>query len=401
MIIDKDRMLDFQRFASGLASAAKGVGRLSSESPESSFCCAWLVTPDLIVAPDFAVNAGRHVKSAAKYFFYLTSATGKLTRIEALALQAPAANVYSRPGDAKAVLLRLKKPVKRGVLPLEMRSIQEMDQLYVLHFPAGRPRMQISLGKLNQVDDATLHFDADTEAGSGGAPILDIYGTVIGMHVGRGERLNIALKLDSMLRHWRSMPEWPEIAAWHRIALLTDTDEAPSAVAASRGVPMAQSSDTGVAASSPSPAADGFLTREALLWTNDPAELSEEEKKQLLPLVVNVQAPVWSLRTDERLKIIRSAGGLQALRTARREGGPDHPAQKVIDRILAGGPFTMEEISDAALSYWLQIVRWFTDVLPDLPAPAEISREMEKRRTRSKLMLLAGNDFRGRETELK
>ena len=423
MIIDKDRMLDFHRFASGLQTAARGVGRLSTGSPESSFCCAWLVTPDLIVAPDFAVNVGRLVKTAAKYFFYLTSATGKVSRIEALVLQAPIAKVNPRPGDAKGILLRLKKPVKRGVLSLEMHSLREDDQLYVLHYPAGYADLQLSIGKVNELDNATFHFDADTQSGSGGAPILDIYGTVIGMHVGRGERLNIALKLDDMLRFWQHLPEWKEIAAWHRIALLTGPDEADGAASSagpgtlppspgaqaypsSPAVPypntsaMAPYPSPATASSSPSPAADGFLIREALLWTSDPAEIPEENKKQLLPLVVNVEAPVWSLRTDERLKIIRSVGALQVLRAARGKGGPDHPAQKVIDRILEGGPFKMEEISDAVLPYWLQIVRWFTDVLPDLPAPAEISREMEKRRTRSRLTLVAGADFRGRQKEL-
>ena len=90
------------------------------------------------------------------------------------------------------------------------------------------------------------------------------------------------------------------------------------------------------------------------------------------------------------------------LREARGHDEADRgdTGQQVIDRILAGPPYELAAIEEAALPYWLQAVRWFADVVPGLPTPAAVNRTLERRRMRSRLRSLAGSDFLGREAEL-
>ena len=88
------------------------------------------------------------------------------------------------------------------------------------------------------------------------------------------------------------------------------------------------------------------------------------------------------------------------LRRARGHEDSDDPGQRVIDRILGGPPYRLDEVEDTALPYWLQAVRWFSDVVPSLPTPADVNRTHERRRVRSRLLGIAGPDFRGRAEEL-
>jgi hypothetical protein len=97
--------------------------------------------------------------------------------------------------------------------------------------------------------------------------------------------------------------------------------------------------------------------------------------------------------------LLRSAT-LDALRAARGTGDEKEPGQQVIDRILAGPPYAVTDLAEAALPYWLQAVRWFTSAIPDLPAPATIHRTLARRRIRSRLEEISGPGFRGRADEL-
>jgi hypothetical protein len=90
---------------------------------------------------------------------------------------------------------------------------------------------------------------------------------------------------------------------------------------------------------------------------------------------------------------------MENLRRARGSRRSDDPAQAVVDRILAGPPYPIDEITEQALPYWLQAVRWFDGVAPGLPTPAALNRSLERRRIRSRLgQVVTG--FRGRRAEL-
>ena len=77
------------------------------------------------------------------------------------------------------------------------------------------------------------------------------------------------------------------------------------------------------------------------------------------------------------------------------------PHQVAIDAILEGPPFNLSEIAEDQLPYWLQAVRWFAGVVPERPTAGEIAWRLEKLRIRSRLRIVAGDDFRGRVDEVK
>lgn len=142
------------------------------------------------------------------------------------------------------------------------------------------------------------------------------------------------------------------------------------------------------------------LTPYAVRWSFNPGTLAEGLVEQVRPLVSDANATSWVLRAAERQRLIRAAGSLEALRVARGREAITGLRQEVLDRILAGPPYPLAEIPDAKLPYWLQAVRWFSELLPDLPAPLSISRAMERRRQRTLIHNLVGSELRGREQEL-
>jgi hypothetical protein len=206
------------------------------------------------------------------------------------------------------------------------------------------------------------------------------------MHTGSGgltaeEKHNTGRPLAAMLASLHGSPEWPEIAGHHRLA---DVDAMRRA--------LDEPGET--------PAAGGELLEAAVRWSFDPDRLPAATVAQLQPLVAQPAADRWVLPAGSRMAAVRSAGSLDALRAARGDERVPGPGQAVIDRILAGPPYSLDEVEESALPYWLQATRWFADVEPALPSPEEVSRALARRRVRSRLEQIGGAGFRGRAEEL-
>jgi hypothetical protein len=267
----------------------------------------------------------------------------------------------------------------------------------------------LSVGRIAGIDGAHLHYDADTLPGSAGGPIFDQEWRVIGMHVlaDAPRRVNVGLTRASMLDAIKTSSAWYQIAEQHRLANVSAARQAPKPAVRDRPrVPVAAGvpppTETAKAGETELPAHEGaVLLRAAVSSSFDPAALSEDDAARLRAMVVDSSNPRWVLRPAERERIIRSATSVAQLRSQQDAASDGDPAQQSIDRILAGPPYDLDEMPEDVLSWWIQAVGWFGPVISGLPTPAEVTRVLERKRARSRLVRIAGPGFKRREKELK
>lgn len=382
------QMFDAAAFAARLSRATRGVMRLRRHGSDiagfTSATC-WLITADLVIAPAYAVSTDED----AAY----TCLIGE-TEMHARLVYRSAADAEQAPA-----LLRLPdRPAGLEALPLSTREGSAGAHIFLVHHARARPEAALSIGALSDATGERLRYVADSEPGSGGAPVFGGAWTVIGMHmVSRMDGGRVAsegVSISAILAALRDSPVWAEIAEHHRLA---DVDAASRAVRGEGNVAQELTTTTLEGERETlSPAALSAAVR----WSFDPETLTAQERAQVEPLVVEPTARRWILSPAARTQALRSAGSLDALRLARGPGRARDTGQAVIDDILAGPPYRLDGVSEGELSFWLQATRWFADVVPGLPTPSVVHRSLERRRVRSRLELVGGQGFRGRDAEL-
>ncbi len=363
--------IDLERFQMALRQAARGVLRCNWERDStSSMGTAWCITDDLVVVPLYLTAA----PSSAKIM--LRGVEGEYS-----------ATIVERTGIdevADVAVLRLDRPIEGAGMPLAMEQPLARTSVWMVHYPRGNPRAMYSFGSIVEISETaeTLMHDVSSEPGSGGAPLLDLHGRVVGVHIGQNfdRRLNTAPMISVWLRRLRPTAVWQEIADYHRLLLpdpsLTTVGPAPQ----------------------PSPLR---LLRFAVQSRFDPSLLAEEERAAVKPHVVDANAPVWTLDAAARRSALEAAGAVEAMLAARGSEPASQPGQAVIDRILRGPPLDLWSEPLAALPQWQQALRWFAGLVPDLPTPAAVQRVLMQRRARERFRKLAGATFRGRADELR
>jgi hypothetical protein len=374
-------------FAEGLQKAARGILRVTAfagpdeSSTRTTIVTAWLITDTLAVLPDYGVSLTSSTDGSPRFSCRTGALPGR--EIEADLIW----NVPGSMDGSKPALLRLKTPLSGAALSLGFTSAVVGEQVFVLQYTADGDRPKLSVGDLTGIEGLGLQHIASTEAGAGGAPIFRADGwNVIGMHVQSNTTLQVneGLAIEPLLDALRASPFWSEIAQHQNIvdvaAVRQDLESGRSKTAA--------------------PERKTSLMATAVHWDFDPEAIPEDARGTVVPLVIDPSAERWSLRANDRLRLIRSAGSLDALREARGTAVLDTPGQQVIDQILKGPPYALDQIEEEALPYWLQAVRWFADVAPGLPTAGEVNRALKQRRVRSQMQSLAGPGFRGRATEL-
>lgn len=392
MIIRDNEIFDALAFRESLARAIKGVVRITSEDKQShtSLATGWLITDTLVVTCDY-VLAQKPTRPRPQYFCHLPPKRSKSSRRTQGIAADPVEDLLNEQDGplrgSRPALLRLRTPAPDCSLTLRAENLKGDDIVLILHHPMGVVAPQLSIGRVSGITGAWLQYDASTEGGSGGGPILSLHDfSVVGMHVKAVPPHNEGLSVGSMVTVLQESEVWQEIAEYQK--LVDVTRAAPSMSVKDREV---------------EPATDETLLSAALRWSFDPQTIPDEKRDQVKLLVNDPSSPRWIVRATERQNLIHSAGDLDYLRKLRdRElvkNGADQ-GQQVIDRILQGPPYKLDEVDDSALPYWLQAVRWFADVAPGLPTGADVNRVLERRRIKSRLKTTAG-DFRGRTKELK
>lgn len=380
MIFGKQsRIFPFDAFLDGLRAAAQGVLQVRKGKPHAFVCTGWLITDTLVVLPNYP-----DLSSTQGDFACLTYSEPPDV------FDADLISTFAGPADSVPGLLRLRQALAQPALKWRDASVAVGDQVFLLHYPEGKRPLSLSIGSVITADGVGLHYDADTRPGSGGAPILDSHGELVGMHVAvrhaqsTGAPSNYGPSLHALLDSLRETPAWGEIARYHNVADITDARTALEKL---------------TVLSAPAPTDDSLL-RAAVCWDFDPKSFPQSDSERLRSLVSNPSAQRWVLQTSERQRLLRSAGSLDVLRQARGTEIIDDVRQQVLDRILKGPPYVLDDVAEAALPYWLQAVRWFAAVAPALPTPAAVNRTLEQRRVRSRLRDSAGPSFRGRADEL-
>jgi hypothetical protein len=340
-----------------------------------------MLTDSLAVVPNYVLDSGLE-----------TSVACRLPGLEAV-VRARVEYWPDTPADALPALIRLEAPFQGRAQTLSIVSPSPNEPLLLLHYPMSVPDLQLSQGHLVTFDLADLTHDAESASGSGGAPVLSAAtGHVLGIHWGRRD-YGFGVPLAAVLETLRPSAVWREIADFHRLA-----DVGPTILASSPVPPPSASPPAWTIAPSGPP--DHVLLQAAMSWTFDPEALTSDDRERLQMLVGDPDEPRWSLPTDERQRLIASAGSLGALRAAHVPATDHSPAERTVDRIIAGPPFDLAEVPDEDLPYWLQAVPWFASVVPGLPLAAQVHRELQARRVRGRLRAVATPKLWGREAEL-
>jgi hypothetical protein len=254
-------------------------------------------------------------------------------------------------------------------------------QVAVVQYPYGRADPAVSIGRVLETEDsAWIGYTADTAPGSSGAPVLDAGWNVVAMHYRSGAEQNEGVSRAFLVDLLRQSRFWPQLAQEQGFADISQSDEPADHAAAKR--------------KGPSP----LHRRAALSPLLNPKSLTAAQREDLKGLIPNPDLPSWVLPVSERRAIIDAAGSLDALRRHRRRSR--HPAEKVIDSIFEGPPYTYETGDEEELGWWIQVVRWFEGIIPDLPSPADLTTRLERRRLRSRFERVAGPDFQGRRGDI-
>ncbi|MGB8192109.1 MAG: serine protease [Chitinophagaceae bacterium] len=392
---------DVRAFVEGLGKAVLGVVRVSIIGASGSECSGWLITDNLVVVPDYAVTGGE------KFLCY----SGNDAAIEAVLVSRP---TEKGTGEMPA-LLQLNQPLTAKAPGLDTATPKINDMICILQYPA-KVNAHFSIGNITNVDATGLEYTASTQPGSGGGPVISLNSwKVLGMHTmaGSDPSMNKGIRLDPILDTLRLSTAWPEIAQFHRMAETASEPPAPIIDLSAGGdeinidmtrgeIQLEQFNLEKFSFEDPKnkEIKNDHLLQAALQWSFDPGKLNKDQQQQLRSLVVDPEATAWTLKSNERQRILQSAGSLDALQLQPTPKKILHPGQVVINRILAGPPYNVNEIQEAELPYWLQAVRWFSDIIPGLPSPVEINTVLERKRTRSWLLSMI-EGFTGRDQELK
>ena len=80
-------------------------------------------------------------------------------------------------------LLRVSSRPSEQAVKISFATPEKGDFVTVIHFPIGRPDGGISFGAIAAVQGNHVFYDASTEGGSSGGPVLDRDLRLVAMHV--------------------------------------------------------------------------------------------------------------------------------------------------------------------------------------------------------------------------
>jgi hypothetical protein len=383
-IQNSTRIYDFAAFIGNLQQAADGVTFF--KGGQTAVATAFLITDTLLLVPGSLFPQTDNII----YTCFFNANANESIQLERL--DAVDANLNPDTADTfQVALFRLPFSMPQKNLSFFLDKPENGADVFVLQH-LGDAQLKISSGQLVYYDEKRARYTSATRPGASGAPIVTAGGKLLGMHYakypdkGSEQEINEGLSVSAILAQLKTTPQWNEIASYHNLVTIEtrglNTEQAPE-----------QETDA---------AQNRLLIQAALEWYFNPEDAAYQKVADVLkPLVVEVQPEKWTMKLEERQRIIAGAGQLKMLQKAGKKKKTADAGDAVVQRILEGPPYYTAKLTDAELPYWLQAVRWFGDGIPGLPAPAAINLELEQRRVRSRLRIVAPADFRGREDELK
>jgi hypothetical protein len=311
--------------------------------------------------------------------------------------------------DREAVIFRLTEDAKvTSILRLRTADVARSslsEWIFLLSYPWGRPEVVLSLGELRKIDEASLSYDANTEWGAGGAPILNTRAEVIGLHSAADPRsnTNLGISIDSLLADLASRrPDlWEEVRAHHGLQTSRELRAQAKSIQATE-----HTTET---------ARRAYLRSAAVLWSFDPGsiepypELKHERtaRSLLLDDVDSVRlgdgTTRWALKPSVRAEILRELGTAEQFREVRQSNPSvaSDGAQALLDRVLSE-PLAIDvaHLSTKELEWFRPLIEWFGPYVWGLPSAEEVERRLAARRLFEPFENLGGRHFRGRRDEL-
>lgn len=375
----KDNLIDVHGFLKNLGNVVQGVLRVSVDSPSPQYCTGWLLTNKLVVIPDYVGTPND------RFLCYPNSLSGASTK--PIKAKLVFRQVEKEEGDTPA-LLELEDMLDSPTQVFQAENCDPGDTIIIVGHPLSNADPRFSFGRITELDDTWLFYDADTMPGSTGSPVINIgTGKMLAMHNKSGglKKINIGLSISKILESLKTSPYWDEISKYHKIA---DTSVVQFRDYTNRLTRVWKD----------------IHLKAALSWSLNKSNLSKEEQKELEPFVVDTLSSQFVLKPSDRLAILesKSIAELRKIKvegTGKQQSSKSITGQKVINRILQGGPYNMAEVEETELPYWIQAVRWFAPLDNTLPTAAEVNKVLERKRIRSRLSVLGGNDFKGRDKE--
>lgn len=375
MIIQNYKFVDAHVFVETLNKAFENIVRIVTVSSPTEITTGWLITDILVVIPNYL---GKSDNSFLCYPYNRNS-------IDTFPIKAKI--VYAVPSSGvtdQPTLLQLEIPIKTDPLIMQLENSRINDQIIIPQYPQGNPFLNLSFGRIINVDAKWINYDADTTGGSSGSPILNVQtGKIVAMHISasREKNLNIGLSIGKILELLKSSDQWNDINRLHKITMLNNIKIESYSIQYKK-----EWKDIQIQA--------------ALSWNIDSTRLSKEQIDDLKPYIIDSSSQYWTMKIGDRRSILESQP-LERLKNEKIKLAENEIGQNVINRILQGGPFNIEQIDVKELPYWLQAVRWFAGLDPSLPSSAEVNKVLERKKIRSQFSNLGGINFKGRASELK
>lgn len=383
----------FSVFQQGISKASLGVALIRNTKTRTTICSGWLITDRLLVVPDtrrtvsktdlttetvdeFFINKTVHKSIPLECYF--TDAKNQLTVSSARIINS---NYVSLS------LIELDTPVQESAVTLNMNSMENITDFYMMYFPKGQIPLELGIAQFLKKTEHLFYYAKFTSDCIEGTPIFSFDGKIIGMHIGRYGHDYAAVSLRTMLSYLQKSRYWNDIARFHNLPEIKSKAQLKIESAKEEKEKKNQQQ---------------ILSQYAVRWNIHPKKIPASHRKILEKYIEDIDGSSASIMDEEdRIQLIQQMGNLRKLRIARGKDVINEPGQKVIDTILKGPPFRIQKIDEQALPYWLQATAWFEGVVPKLPSRREISAELQRRRHRSRLERSAGPDFRGRIDELK
>ncbi len=369
-IVETSIIWPVRHFSAGLDAIKEAVFQVSETGTKdnNSFYTGWLITDNILICPDFAWPE----KDTKKTF----QATKDGISYEADYLGGLLA-------ESQGFSLIKLKDFSGKHLPIYMRNVVPETSILIMQYPPQQPDASFSFGHITEGAVPLLSYVASTVPGSAGGPVIHA-GTweVMGIHLMASvEKYNSGVTIGSVLDALTRTSAWPEIRDTHHLIEIQPASNNPA-------------TETG-----PPPPSETML-RAALSWQFDPAQLSELERDDLSFSIIDPAAPIWTLKTPDRQRLLQSAGVAKLRSLKALPGSEKHAGQFMIDEVLSGR-LRLTDVLEEQLPFYFQITQWLRPLLPQLPSASMIRKRTEQLRLRSRLRQISGDDFEGRSGELR
>jgi len=121
------------------------------------------------------------------------------------------------------------------------------------------------------------------------------------------------------------------------------------------------------------------------------------------PLLNGPQRGLWSLSFLERRAALRRLATRANMRQAldANPSRPDTPVQHMFERVVAGKPIALSELSRDEVAALITVIEWTESILDGLPEKAAVDSALAKADLLAPMRRLAGSGFVGRQGELQ